>query len=650
MTDVHDLPPLEEDFSSQFMEPTTNVSTCHMASRMKIFRHKILGSDDVLLFEVCAKGQRQSPYSSLGLNALVGIPGRINVSRWPNSRQNLSLDESNKDCSATAAMAEDAWNEVDESELCAGTLDTMLTSPDFVEDSEREKVLNVAPGEDNHPISIFKDKYCEELAYPGIFCGQARADNKDRDVPVYYSDICKSELRRSDRRVAQCVENIFFKLKKLQMKIILGKCQVSVRKHKTKGKTPTAGDLKKEGALEQLVHLDEVYRFLRALRGSPPYFEKAKKDLFAMIRQLGSATFFCSFSAAETKWNHLLRTLGELLDSKIYSNDQLNAMTWEEKSRLIQSDPVTCARHFDFQAQQFIFKFLLSNCAPLGKIEDWFYRVEFQQRGSPHIHMLLGIEGAPKFGQDSDEVFCPFIDKIISCSKPDGGSVLDELVGRQVHNHSFTCKKKFQKQCRFNFPQPPMRNTQILYPLSAVHEIGQMNQYRATWKEINEQLNAMKEGQDITFEYLLERLEVTEEDYILAIRSSLSRPTMFLKRNADELRINNYNKHCLLAWRANMDIQFILDIYSCAMYVVSYISKAQRGMSELLRKACEEAREGNLSIKQQVRDIGNKFLNSVKISAQEAVYIVFQLPMQRSSREVVFINTSLPDERVRLLK
>ena len=29
-----------------------------------------------------------------------------------------------------------------------------------------------------------------------------------------------------------------------------------MRKHKTKGKTLTAGDLKKEGALEQLVHLD----------------------------------------------------------------------------------------------------------------------------------------------------------------------------------------------------------------------------------------------------------------------------------------------------------------------------------------------------------------------------------------------------------
>ena len=73
-------------------------------------------------------------------------------------------------------------------------------------------------------------------------------------------------------------------------------------------------------------------------------------------------------------------------------------------------------------------------------------------------------------------------------------------------------------------------------------------------------------------------------------------------------------------------------------------------MSELLRKACAEARKGNTSIKQQVRDTGNKFLNCVEISAQEAVYIVLQLTMKKSSRQVIFLNTTLPDERVQLLK
>jgi len=95
-----------------------------------------------------------------------------------------------------------------------------------------------------------------------------------------------------------------------------------------------------------------------------------------------------------------------------------------------------------------------------------------------------------------------------------------------------------------------------------------------------------------------------------------------------------------------MDIQFVLHVYACAMYIVSYISKAQKEMSHLFQRACGEARDGNSSVKQQVRDIGNKFLNTLEISAQEAVYIVLQLPMRKGSREVIFIPTTPPDERV----
>ena len=71
----------------------------------------------------------------------------------------------------------------------------------------------------------------------------------------------------------------------------------------------------------------------------------------------------------------------------------------------------------------------------------------------------------------------------------------------------------------------------------------------------------------------------------------------------------------------NVDIQYIVDECTRAMYIVAYISKAQKGMSELLCKTVLEVKEGNTNIKQQVRDIGNKFLNSVEISAQEAVCV-----------------------------
>jgi hypothetical protein len=44
--------------------------------------------------------------------------------------------------------------------------------------------------------------------YPGIFLGQKRLDNTNKLTKVHYSEICKSELRRTDLRAVMCVENI----------------------------------------------------------------------------------------------------------------------------------------------------------------------------------------------------------------------------------------------------------------------------------------------------------------------------------------------------------------------------------------------------------------------------------------------------------
>ena len=99
-----------------------------------------------------------------------------------------------------------------------------------------------------------------------------------------------------------------------------------------------------------------------------------------------------------------------------------------------------------------------------------------------------------------------------------------------------------------------------------------------------------------------------------------------------------------------MDIQYVLDPYACATYILSYITKGQRGMSRLLEEATEEVKSGNRDITQKVRHIGNKFLNAVEISTQEAAHLVLQIPMRRSTRDFQFMNTSHPDERTFLLK
>ena len=51
----------------------------------------------------------------------------------------------------------------------------MLTATGFLEGSELAQIYNTAAGEGSVPLSIFRDKYSEELAYPGIFLSPKKA-------------------------------------------------------------------------------------------------------------------------------------------------------------------------------------------------------------------------------------------------------------------------------------------------------------------------------------------------------------------------------------------------------------------------------------------------------------------------------------------
>ena len=125
--------------------------------------------------------------------------------------------------------------------------------------------------------------------------------------------------------------------------------------------------------------------------------------------------------------------------------------------------------------------------------------------------MMIWLEDAPVFGVDNDEHIVTFIDWIITCEKPNNNSDLLQLVNQQTHNHSHTCRKKSKNVCRFNFPQPPMKKTQILYPLDDTVSPTIVKNLKESWRGINKKLNDLKEGKDVTFEKRLDSLSVSEE-------------------------------------------------------------------------------------------------------------------------------------------
>ncbi|WAQ97384.1 hypothetical protein MAR_030074 [Mya arenaria] len=63
---------------------------------------------------------------------------------------------------------------------------------------------------------------------------------------MLHGEIVKSELRNVDRRAACSIENIFFKAKKIQTKILIDQTNILIRKVKTGHETLTVKDIKDE--------------------------------------------------------------------------------------------------------------------------------------------------------------------------------------------------------------------------------------------------------------------------------------------------------------------------------------------------------------------------------------------------------------------
>lgn len=431
---------------------------------------------------------------------------------------------------------------------------------------------------------------------------------------------------------------------------------VNVCLRKVKGKQfPIATDCLNNSYMENLVRIDEGYKMLKNVRSSPAFWESRKKDLMAMIRQLGPPTFLITLTANEKNNPELLAALYRFRFDKPISPEEAMVMDDNIKTDLIRNDPVMCARYFDYKARRFMHMLKQPNSIfARFHVCDTYSRVEFQLRGSPHEHMFIWFspsEELPKYDIDSrssKQTCINFIDQFISCQKLEN----DPYIGYQMHRHTHTCYKTKgkNKKCRFDIPHPVLSSTHILDPLEE-DELPLRAEAKKNYKAIKELMEKLfKEPAYLSFENILAQLHLTEQQYVLAIRSSLKKPRVFPKRTSLEVAINAYNHDILHLFESNMDIQFVLNEFAVASYIINYISKSEAGISKLLREAVDDMNAGNVNLLTKLRKIANVFINAKIMSAQEAAYIGLSMALSKSSRETTFINTGRMDSRARLMK
>ena len=127
--------------------------------------------------------------------------------------------------------------------------------------------------------------------------------------------------------------------------------------------------------------IQNSYMFMKTIRGTVAYFRNALNDLLAMVKTLGPPTLFMTLSSDDLHWPELGMMLEDLDYETAASKGSFGSSMW--------ADPLYTALHFDRRFHALMKHAIHGPTQPLGKVVDYFYRVEFQNRGSAHYHMFF---------------------------------------------------------------------------------------------------------------------------------------------------------------------------------------------------------------------------------------------------------------------
>ena len=332
---------------------------------------------------------------------------------------------------------------------------------------------------------------------------------------------------------------------------------------------------------------------------------------------------------------------------------------------MLNLNPVVVAKHFQYRVETFFTEVLLTQANPLGKIVHYALRIEFQMRGSPHLHGLIWTSDCPKLTHESRQDYVDFIDSHVQAYLPHAEAdpeLYDLVATYQKHNHSKTCRKYRNIPCRFHFGQFFTRRTIVAEPLSEELEehikcnmLEKRNKILSLVKEqIYKVLNPNNPEYDPskTEEQFLSSLGITEEQYYWAL--SVSHDSDFdlhLKRPLDSCFINNYFVAGVKGFRANVDLQPVFNHYKCVTYVCSYFTKDETECSQAIAQGAKEATALNLPVRDSLKKIGAAFLSTREVSSQECVYRCLpELWLRKVFPKTVFVSTDLPEKRVRVTK
>jgi ATP-dependent DNA helicase PIF1 len=353
--------------------------------------------------------------------------------------------------------------------------------------------------------------------------------------------------------------------------------------------------------------LNSIVRYSASLRGTRPFWMGRRHQLEAYCHALGCPAAFITLSPADIHWDSQQRLMPRYGEWRIGDNRTRYVIA----AANLRDNPLIAAHHFHYRFKSFMEMVM----KPKFGIVDYWYRYEWQARGSPHTHGLFWMAGSPCTPLQAAEEIERFVqhwtdrvsafnpeperdrappgdgDPLISLGEAPTFQLLSDIVNR-VQRHK--CSEAYclrrrrhdgggwseEKYCRFYFPRPSHDEAIVTH--------------------------------DFNPQYLI------------------------FDGSRNDTTLNNYNRVLALGWRANHDISPCTDLHAVIAYIAKYVSKTevktqsfQDIAKEILPKVTSRRPLVSFAAK-----IMNKALAERDWSAMEVSHLLLNLPLQEGSRTV----------------
>ena len=144
---------------------------------------------------------------------------------------------------------------------------------------------------------------------------------------------------------------------------------------------------------------------------------------------------------------------------------------------------------------------------------------------------------------------------------------------------------------------------------------------------------------------------ITYEKYEKAVcQQPRKGSTTLLRRDIDEIFVNNYNPEWIEAWDANIDLSVVNDFFGAITYITDYWAKDSTGLTNVLKTAMKNLKKID-DMRQRCYELADIFMSHRQVGEAEVFYkLLAHMHLVVSSVATIYVPTEPKSERRNFLQ